>query len=63
MPTQHRGLPNLYRDSVMLMQLSSTLASMRGVSQAYAVMGTWPNLDLLKDGGVPIEGIQAKQAR
>ena len=60
MPTRHRVLPNLYRDSVTLMQLSSTLASMKGVSQAYALMGTPANLDLLRDAGVSIEGLQAK---
>lgn len=60
MPTRHRVLPNLYRDSVTLMQLSSTLATMEGVSQAFAFMGTPANLDLLRDSGVSIEGIQAK---
>ena len=60
MPTRHRVLRNLYRDSVTLMQLSSEIGSLEGVSQAFAFMGTPANLDLLRDSGVSIEGIQAK---
>lgn len=60
MPTWHRVLPRLYRDSVTLMQLSTTLASLEGVTQAYAFMGTPANLGLLHDAGVSIEDIQAK---
>ncbi len=60
MPTRHRVLRHLYRDSVTLMQLSSELASLGGVSQAFAFMGTPANLDFLRDSSVSTEGIQAK---
>ncbi len=60
MPTLHKVLPNLYRDSVTLMQLANTLASLEGINQAFAFMATPANLDLLHDTGVTIEGLQAK---
>src|SRR5206468_647170 len=45
----HRVVPNLYRDSVSLMQLSSALAKLPGVQQASAVMATPANLELLRE--------------
>jgi succinyl-CoA synthetase alpha subunit len=51
----HRLLPNLYRDSVSLMQLSATLGKLPGVEQASAVMATPANLELLREAGL-LEG-------
>ena len=44
-----RVIPNHYRDSIALMQLSATLAKLPGVMQAFAVMGSPSNLALLRD--------------
>lgn len=46
---RHRLLPNLYRDSVSLMLLSSSLGKRPGVEQASAVMATPANLALLRE--------------
>ena len=48
----HKLLPNLYRDSVSLMQLSASLGNLPGVEQASAVMATPANLDLLREAGL-----------
>jgi len=48
----HRVLPNLYRDSVSLMQLSATLGRLPGVEQVSAVMATPANLELLRAAGL-----------
>jgi succinyl-CoA synthetase alpha subunit len=48
----HRLLPNLYRDSVSLMQLSASLGRLPGVEQASAVMATPANLELLRAAGL-----------
>jgi len=48
----HRVLPNLYRDSVSLMQLSATLGKRPGVEQVSAVMATPANLELLRAAGL-----------
>lgn len=40
---------NMYRDSVSLMRISSNLCDLSGVSQAYCLMATETNLDLLRD--------------
>jgi len=45
----HRILPNLYRDSVSLMQLSASLGKLPGVEQASAVMATPANVELLRE--------------
>src|SRR5262245_32985730 len=42
-------IPNQYRDSVVLMQLSATLAKLPGVTQAAALMGSASNLALLRE--------------
>src|SRR5262245_53271645 len=47
-----RLLPNLYRDSVSLMQLSATLGKLPGVEQASAVMATPSNLEFLRQAGL-----------
>ena len=43
-----RVVRNLYRDSVSLMQLSSTLGGLPGIAQASVVMATEANLALLR---------------
>jgi FdrA protein len=48
----HRLLPNLYRDSVSLMQLSAALGKLPGVEQASAVMATPANLEFLRQAGL-----------
>src|SRR5207244_5037236 len=47
-----RLLPNLYRDSVSLMELSASLGKLPGVEQASAVMATPGNLDFLRAAGL-----------
>ncbi len=59
MVSKHRVISNLYRESVSLMQVSSTLASREGVQEAYAVMATPANLDPLRDAGVDVGAISA----
>ena len=50
-----RVLPNLYRDSVSLMQLSAALGKLPGVDEASAVMATPGNLEFLQRAGL-LEG-------
>lgn len=50
--TQCLILPSLYRDSVVLMQLSQTLESQPHVHQAAVMMGTPQNRDLLRAAGL-----------
>lgn len=45
-------LRNFYRDSVSLMQLSSTFAKLPGVEQASAIMASANNISLLKEAGL-----------
>ena len=52
MASAHRILPNLYRDSVALMQLSAKLGALPGVRQASAIMATAGNLALLREAGL-----------
>ena len=52
MATSQRTFPNLYRDSVTLMQLSSTLRGLHGIRQASAVMATENNISLLVEAGL-----------
>jgi succinyl-CoA synthetase alpha subunit len=47
-----RLLPNLYRDSVSLMQLSAALGKLPGIEQASAVMATPGNLEFLRQAGL-----------
>jgi len=47
--------PNLYKDSVTLMQLAAKLREREGIEQASAVMGTPANLAQLGDGGLTID--------
>jgi succinyl-CoA synthetase alpha subunit len=50
---------NFYRDSVSLMQLSSTLSKLPGVEQASAVMASANNISLLREAGLLTEPIEA----
>lgn len=52
METDIRYFPNLYRDSVALMRLSSDIAGLPGIAQASLLMGTPANMDLLVDSGL-----------
>ena len=52
-------LRNFYRDSVSLMQLSSTFAKLPGVQQASAIMASANNISLLKEAGLLGETIEA----
>lgn len=44
MAIQYSILPNLYQDSVSLMQISAKLLQIEGITQASVVMGTPANL-------------------
>jgi len=59
MPHATRLLPNFYRDSVSLMQLSSTLAKLPGVEQVSVIMASPANLALLRDAGLLKENLAA----
>jgi FdrA protein len=50
---------NFYRDSVALMQLSSSIAKMQGVRQASAVMASEANLALLREAGLLADAVEA----
>jgi FdrA protein len=52
MHTQCLILPSLYRDSVVLMQLSQTLEAQPHIHQAAVMMGTPQNRDLLREAGL-----------
>lgn len=45
-------IPNFYRNSVALMQLSSQLAKLPGLKQASAIMASDSNLALLREAGL-----------
>lgn len=52
MATATRVIPNFYRDSVSLMQLSSRLSGLPGLKQASASMGSETNLALMRKAGL-----------
>ena len=52
MTTGTRIIANLYRDSVSLMKISSTVTALPGVVQASCIMATPANLDLLREAGL-----------
>ena len=49
MTTASKVIRNFYRDSVSLMQLSSRLAKLSGITQASAIMASEANLALLRE--------------
>ena len=55
----HRIVPNQYRDSVSLMQLSAALGKLAGIERASAIMATPANLELLKEAGLAGGDIKA----
>lgn len=59
MATATKILKNFYRDSVSLMQLSSTFAKLPGVEQASAIMASPNNLSLLREAGLLAESVDA----
>ena len=54
-----RVIRNFYRDSVSLMQLSSTFAKLPGVEQASAIMASANNISLLKEAGLLVGTVEA----
>src|SRR5262245_26392160 len=52
MPVFSRVIPNTYRDSVALMQLSASLKDVPGVEEASAIMATAGNISLLAEVGL-----------
>ena len=54
-----RTIRNFYRDSVALMQLSSTLGKLPGVRQASAIMASETNLGLLREAGLLAGAVDA----
>jgi succinyl-CoA synthetase alpha subunit len=60
MPTFSRIIPNTYRDSVSLMQLSASLKDVAGVEEASAIMATEGNLALLAEVGLVDRGLAAR---
>jgi succinyl-CoA synthetase alpha subunit len=52
MEIKHRILPNLYQDSVSLMQVSALLREREGIEQASVTMATPSNLGQLSDAGL-----------
>ncbi len=59
MPHATRLMPNFYRDSVSLMQLSSALGKLAGVEQVSVIMASSANLGLLRDAGLLREKLDA----
>lgn len=51
MSVYHQVFPNLYQDSVSLMQISAALSAADGIEQASVVMGSEANLMRLNDAG------------
>ena len=52
-------IPNFYRDSVSLMQLSSQLTKLPGLKQASAIMASETNLSLLREAGLLTGSVSA----
>ncbi len=59
MASATKTIRNFYRDSVALMQLSSTLGKLPGVRQASAVMASQANLALLREAGLLSSAVEA----
>lgn len=47
--------PNLYKDSVSLMQLSARVGALDGVDQASVAMATEANIERMRDAGMAID--------
>ncbi|HWF61414.1 MAG TPA: hypothetical protein VN666_14030 [Nitrospira sp.] len=59
MATVAKVLRNFYRDSVSLMQLSSTFGKLSGVERASAVMASVNNFRLLQEADLLTEPVEA----
>ena len=59
MTAKHRIVPNLYKDSVALMVISSKLLALDGLEAASVVMATPTNLENLVEAGLG-EGLDTK---
>lgn len=53
-------IPNLYRDSVALMDLSERISKFPGITRATAVTATQVNIDLLRDAALLTEQMPAR---
>ena len=60
MPRIEKTIPNLYRDSVALMQLSARIASLSGITRATAVMATKANISLLAEAKLLNEQVPSR---
>lgn len=60
MKTLLQFYPNLYQDSVALMQLSSKIVALPGITAASAQMATDANIDLMVEAGLVAERPQAR---
>lgn len=58
MQTAQKILPNIYRDSVALMQISSKMCELPGINQASAIMATEANIELLVEAGLVDNAIE-----
>jgi succinyl-CoA synthetase alpha subunit len=59
MKTAYRSFVNLYRDSVALMRISAEISARDDVDQAFLMMATPANLELLSDAGFAAAKIKA----
>jgi FdrA protein len=53
-------IPNLYRDSVALMEMSGRIAKLPGIASATVVMATEANIALLKEAGLSSSQIHVR---
>jgi hypothetical protein len=54
MTLHYQCFPNLYKDSVSLMQISAKLNALDGVEQASVAMATPANIERMRDAGMDI---------
>jgi hypothetical protein len=52
---QFRLFPNLYKDSVSLMQLGAKLRAREGIAEASCIMATPANLEQLRDADLAVD--------
>ncbi len=55
-----KTIPNFYRDSIALMELSARIEKISGVTRATAVMATQANIDLLKEAKLATSDVPAR---
>ena len=59
---RYRSFPNLYKDSVTLMQFAARLRARAGIDEASCVMATPSNLAQLGDAGLAIGSTHARSS-